>query len=478
MSITITETNFMKINNCPRQAYLIENTDLSPELSRREIAGVSRRMWEARREILKKFPAGVRINGDTLKSAHRTAECVRRGEKVIYGAVFMTGKAMCRCDVIILNNGAYDIYVVKPSDKFNRWIDEAIYDKVVMEMCNVKAGNAYVTMIDRESGMLGMMHVGEESEKKKRTLREKIDLAIKNSEAKKEPAPQLEKRCSACKYFPWCFKTDESSIFSLKELSFLRAMELYKKGIRTVPELLDAGVTDGNVLREIKIRESDDDFYNKAAISEFLAGLSYPLGFLDFETMEVREPNDEVLSPLDTVVTQFSYHLIEEEGGEVKHYDFIGDGVSYPEREAAKKLVSVVKPEHCVLMYSVYEKVCIKRMMKRLPEYGSQLEKISERLVDLEVPFAKKYLVNRRMQGRSGLKTVLPALYPGDKRLDYHYMNIQNGKQAESVYSRLSKMNDEERERAKKDLRDYCALDTLAMIKLLEKLYYYGRGEE
>ena len=116
--------------------------------------------------------------------------------------------------------------------------------------------------------------------------------------------------------------------------------------------------------------------------------------------------------------------------------------------------------------------------MKRLPEHEKALAKIRDSLVDLEKPFSKKYLVNRRMQGKSSLKCVLPALYPEDSSLDYKSMKIQNGRQAESVYSRLGAMSEPERERAKRDLRDYCALDTLAMIKLVEKLYYYERKEE
>ena len=139
-----------------------------------------------------------------------------------------------------------------------------------------------------------------------------------------------------------------------------------------------------------------------------------------------------------------------------------------------QNVIEYIKQDHTVLMYSDYEKVCINRLIKRFPEYADELEVIKNNLVDLEKPFSGKYLVNRRMEGKSSLKKVLPALYPDCDDLDYSKMKIQNGQQAESVYARLKKMSPSEKAQAVQDLRDYCALDTLAMIKLWEKLEYYA----
>ena len=38
-------------------------------------------------------------------------------------------------------------------------------------------------------------------------------------------------------------------------------------------------------------------------------------------------------------------------------------------------------------------------------------------------------------------------------------------------------MSGKEKEKAMRDLKEYCALDTLAMIKLWEKLEFYGKME-
>jgi predicted RecB family nuclease len=473
----ITEHNFTKFNGCPRQAYLMAKMPNNASQSRQDKNDLSPRLKEVRDDMLKSFPKGMNVYGNISAAAEETKSLIKKGERVIYNASFVYGKASCRCDVIIQNGSGYDVYAVRPTNRYARWTDEVLYDRLIMRKSGAKVGRALICAIDKEYSLGNILKIVDVSDKEK-GIADRFEFISKLVEQKEEPTARLEKKCSSCAFFSSCFDCGEDSIFSLKSLSFPKKASLYKRGVEKIDDLAESDITDEKTLREIKVLKTDDDVYDRGAIREFLSTLSYPLGFLDFETAEVFVPNDPVLSPMDSVITQFSYHLIEKEGGEAKHFEFIGDGETYPEREAAKRLIETVLPSHCVLMYSDYEKICIQRLMRRLPEYEASLSAIVSRLVDLEQPFAKKYLVNRRMKGKSSLKKVLPALYPGDRSLNYKYMRIQDGRQAQSVYSRLPKMSVEEKKRAMRDLCDYCALDTLAMIKLLEKLIYYARGEK
>ena len=411
-------------------------------------------------------------------SAEDTRYIIDKGEQVIYNATFAVKNASARCDVIMLENGAYDIYAVRPTSRYTRWIDELLYTKIIMQKAGVKVGNCYVCAIDREGSagkVLTVINVN--NDRRERKLGEKLKDIFANISLPEVPSPRLVKQCGSCPYLEDCFAKDENSIFSLKAIPFSKKMSLYQKGVKTVDKYLGLPDCDERARREIMVRNTDEDVYSKEDIRAFLSQLSYPLGFLDFETMEVFHPTDPILSPMDTVITQFSYHLIENEGAESVHYEFIGDGINYCEKEAAEKLCEYIKENHCVLMYSDYEKICIERLMKRHGEYAQKLGIIRDNLVDLEKPFEKKFLVNRRMEGKSSLKKVLPALYPDDEKLSYSRMAIKNGQQAESVYARLGKMTPAERENAMRDLKEYCALDTLAMIKLWEKLEFYGKME-
>lgn len=472
----VTQLNFTKFNGCSRQAYLTARDKNYKSL--KDKYNMSSRLRDIQNDMLRSFPDGVWVYGDTKRAAADTLAIIEKGEEVIYNATFTTGGTSARCDVIMLENGAYDIYAVRPTSRYTRWIDEVLFSKIVMEKAGVKTGNCYVCAIDREGGKgktISIINVNNIRRQKK--LEERLKNILKNISSDKIPDSTLSRQCGSCPYLEDCFAKNPDSIFSLKSIPFSKKMSLYTKGVTTVDKYALMPECTGMVKREILVRSTDEDVYSKDEIKAFLSTLRYPLGFLDFETMEVFNPAEKFLSPMDTVITQFSYHLIEKEGAEAVHYEFIGDGVNYCEREAAAALCDCIKEDHCVLMYSDYEKVCIERLIKRLPKYKEKLKRITENLVDLEKPFSSKILVNRAMEGKSSLKKVLPALYPDCPELDYSRMAIKNGQQAESVYARLGKMSEKEKASAMKDLKEYCALDTLAMIKLWEKLEFYAKKE-
>ena len=67
---------------------------------------------------------------------------------------------------------------------------------------------------------------------------------------------------------------------------------------------------------------------------------------------------------------------------------------------------------------------------------------------------------------------MLPALVPG---LSYEGMAVSNGDMASALYTNVLKgrASGAEAERVKKDLLEYCKMDTLAMVKIhdyLEKI--------
>ena len=71
------------------------------------------------------------------------------------------------------------------------------------------------------------------------------------------------------------------------------------------------------------------------------------------------------------------------------------------------------------------------------------------------------------------LKSILPALYPEDKDMDYHNLEgkVKNGTQAMAVIEKARSALPEEVEEIKRDLIAYCDLDAYAIAKILKKLY-------
>ncbi len=84
------------------------------------------------------------------------------------------------------------------------------------------------------------------------------------------------------------------------------------------------------------------------------------------------------------------------------------------------------------------------------------------------IPFQQKWYYTPKMKGSYSIKYVLPALVP---ELSYDGLPIKEGGTASNTF--LSMVNgtfEGDLEETKRQLLEYCKLNTCAMVKILEKL--------
>jgi len=105
------------------------------------------------------------------------------------------------------------------------------------------------------------------------------------------------------------------------------------------------------------------------------------------------------------------------------------------------------------------------------PAHRDRLLALIDRFEDLLVVFRSGGYYHPDFNGSFSLKSILPALFPGDAELSYENQAIQNGGTAMETYARLHRLRDPAmRERIRADLLAYCRLDTLAMVRIYEFL--------
>ena len=85
-------------------------------------------------------------------------------------------------------------------------------------------------------------------------------------------------------------------------------------------------------------------------------------------------------------------------------------------------------------------------------------------------PFQKRLYVTPSMMGSYSIKFVLPALVPEMKEAYTKLSSVQNGTEAMNAFATLSKLDIDEKQKKREALLEYCKLDTLAMVKILEEL--------
>ena len=121
-----------------------------------------------------------------------------------------------------------------------------------------------------------------------------------------------------------------------------------------------------------------------------------------------------------------------------------------------------------LVWYESFEKGRNCELMELHPDEKEFLEDINERIFDLMKVFKKDYL-HPEFKGSASIKKVLPVLVP---ELSYAELDVQNGTMAIEAWGRtiFEKMDKQEIEEIRSNLLKYCELDTLAMVKILEKI--------
>jgi predicted RecB family nuclease len=174
------------------------------------------------------------------------------------------------------------------------------------------------------------------------------------------------------------------------------------------------------------------------------------------------------MRPYDQLPFQWSVHLQREPGAEPQHFEFLAKDATDPQREFIASLCSALGKSGSIVVYSAFESQRLSELAAWLPEFAGRIKKIQRRLWDL-LPVVRNHVYHPRFAGSFSIKKVLPALVPG---MTYEGMEVADGTDAGLAWESLIRggMDQSERERTRKALLEYCGLDTLALVKLLDKL--------
>jgi hypothetical protein len=103
------------------------------------------------------------------------------------------------------------------------------------------------------------------------------------------------------------------------------------------------------------------------------------------------------------------------------------------------------------------------------PNYNNFLYNLNDRVIDLMIPFSEGWFIDKGFRASASIKDVLPVLVP---ELSYKELNIRGGNTAQRVWMETVQggKNQDRKEEIFNDLRKYCELDTLAMVRIWEVL--------
>ncbi len=409
------------------------------------------------------------------------------GTDVICEASFSYEGLYCAVDLLRKDGDGWAIYEVKSSTHVeDRYIADVSYQKYVLEHCGVKVTGVYLVCIDSAyvlgeegldlSGFFKVNDLWEDACKAQtETVPEVLETAERVLASEEEPEMEIGDGCKECDFFEYCKRDLPSpNVFDVYKMQMRTKLKHYRNGIVSFADIEKAGILkDERQKRQVDFALHDRGLYSDAeAIRNFLGKLTYPLYFLDFETMQPAIPVCVGTHPFQQIPFQYSLHYIEEEGGELKHKEFLGISGKDPRRDIAEALCRDIPADVCVTAFNkTFECSRLKELAETFPDLSEHLLMIRDHIIDLLEPFASGWYYRKEIGGSFSIKSVLPAICPDDPELDYHGLEgVHNGSEAMTVFPEIQYMTPEEQERTRRNLLAYCRLDTLAMVKVWEEL--------
>lgn len=422
---------------------------------------------------------------DLKKMLDETQKCLDDGCNNICEASFSYNGCYCAVDILRKEKGGYAIYEVKSSTEVKDYhLIDIAYQKYVLEKCGVNVTGTYIVHIDSTyifdgtldlSKLFMIEDVAEQMENEYVKVPSLLPAALKVISKDAEPEKDLNENCCGCEFWGYCAKhVPTPSVFDLYRMNFSNKIAYYREGVISYEDLQKSNRIDNQIrIMQLDGALHDKTFINKDGIRVFLKTLSYPLYFLDFETMQQTIPDIVVTRPYQQIPFQYSLHYIEKEGGKLKHKEFLAESGKNPLRAVAERLCQDIPENVCTIAYNKsFECTRIKELAEMFPDLSKQLLNIKEHIVDLLVPFQQGNYYVKEMGGSFSIKSVLPALFPNDPSLNYHNLDerVQNGGDAMDIFPKIKDMPLEEQEATRNALLEYCKLDTLAMVKVWERL--------
>ena len=408
----------------------------------------------------------------------KTQECLKDGIENICEAAFSYEGKYCAVDILHKTEEGWTIYEVKSSSfpefngqpaKLEKYIPDVAYQKWVLEKCGVNVTGTFLVCLNSDyvrEGDLDLKRLfvindmEEMIEGEYQLIEEKQAEALKMVNDDNEPSRHL----------------PSPSVFDLYRMTMSKKLEYYRMGLVSFEDIKDEELTP---VRRIQVDSalSNEPHIDRDSINEFLKSITYPIYFLDFESMQPAIPPFDGMKPYQQICFQYSLHIIEHEGGPLLHKEHLGISGEDPRRALAEQLCEDIPMGVCTLVYNkAFECTRLKEMAAWFPDLADHLLDIRDNIVDLLIPFQRGDYYLPSMGGSFSIKRVLPSLFPDDPALDYHNLEggVQNGNDAMTIFPKIQFMEPEEQQRTRKALLDYCCLDTFAMVKVWEKLKEVG----
>jgi hypothetical protein len=432
------------------------------------------------------FPGGIVVASGIFNPSEVIAETQKaiQSRRPLYEAAFSFHGGYARADILVpVSGNAWDLVEVKSTTSLKEEVHlpDIAFQAFVLKGAGIKLRKCFLAHINNEFVRQGPMDpqkfftledVTKPVSALTRDIEDQIDDMQRVIGAKSHPDIQIGPHCDnpyTCPLHDQCWSfLPEASVFTLYR-GGAKSFTLLKQGIQSLEQIpANFTLTDNQAIQRATLLAGQPHI-DRPALAAFLGQLEYPVSYLDFETFGTAIPLLEGVSPYQQVPFQYSLHILRSAKAKPEHRQFLAEDKSDPRPEFMRQLRTDLPETGSVVTYNAsFETGRLKECCEIMPEFKPWLRKLTPRIVDLLLPFRGFRYYHPQQNGSASMKAVLPAL----TGKGYEKLAIQEGGAASREFLRVTygQVPESERRRVRKDLQEYCGLDTRGMVEIVDQL--------
>ncbi len=486
----LSKSKILAYRQCPKRLWLeIHKPELRDDSSSEVVFAIGNRVGEVARQAFDPQGNGAFIDIGALghsEAIRQSATLLAEGAGPVFEAGVTASGALAYADVMLPDRSdgklRWRMVEVKSSTSVKGYHrDDIAVQSFIAAEAGVPLASISVAHINSEftyfggddyDGLFKVVDLTEETADRHDEVRQWLTLAHEIAKQPVEPSIETGDHCHKpfhCGFCNYCNRgktLPEYPLGSLPRLHPNRRAAIEETGAEDLREAPDELL---NAIQQ-RVKEcsaTGAPYFDAEGAAAALSIYGYPAYFLDFETIAFAVPTWEGTRPYQQIPFQFSLHTVQSDGN-MEHVGFLDLSGHDPSQACAADLIRLCGTQGSIFAYNAgFESRVIRELAERFPDLAPHLQAIAARLVDL-LPIARKHYYHPSQHGSWSIKAVLPALYPD---LSYDTLDgVQDGNMAQQAYQEAIApgTTGERKEQIRRQLHEYCKLDTLAMVRMWE----------
>jgi predicted RecB family nuclease len=486
MPVTISKSRFLAGRQCLKRLYFqVHSKELAaqPDGAAEAIMDQGRAVGSLAHQL---FPRGIEVAGfrGLDQAISITKELVTNPDvPAIFEGVFQYQGVIVKTDILVRRNDRWRLVEVKSTTSLKEHhIEDVAIQSYVVSHSGVNLGSAWLAHVNRSYVLEGesvdprQFFLFHNLTRRAQDLRPMLVSELRSQfrvlDMPTPPDVSTGPHCVnpfVCEFFRHCnHPKPKDYIGYIPRLHASAIEQLEQMGIESILDIPADFELSEFQRRACTAIQTRQPWFSEELKREF-ESLSYPLHFMDFETVNPAIPRFPGMHPYDHLPFQWSVHMQKQPGAAPEHLEFLAIDSGDPRRAFISSLCSALGEHGSVIVYNQqFESERLWELAGWLPEYTQRIRDIQSRLWDL-LPVVRNHVYHPAFGGSFSLKAVLPALVP---EMTYEGMEVPNGQIAGLAWEAMIGGNccEDERQSKRQALLDYCGQDTLALVKLLEAL--------